>query len=332
MFTVELINGKNFQAEVNEPLLDAAARAGIRLNYSCKTGRCSSCKCRVISGKADTLQDAMGLDAQEKSEGWILSCISAATTNMVLEAEDLGDVCVPDAKTLPCRISQIDLLAPDVVRVFLRFPPTADFQFLAGQYVDVIGPGGIRRSYSLANADFLNRQLELHIRKVDGGAMSNYWFSQAKPNDLLRIHGPLGTFFLRDVQGTDLIFLATGTGIAPIKSMLASIDSMPASNRPRSIHIFWGGRTPDDFYIKPESAVGIQNWNFVLSREHPDWQGIRGYVQDAVLNSTIQLKQAMVYACGSDAMIQSAKRSLTNAGLPSKSFYSDAFVSSNNIN
>lgn len=332
MFTVELINGKKFQAEVNESLLDAAARAGIRLNYSCKTGRCSSCKCRVISGTTDTLQDATGLNAQEKSEGWILSCISSATTNMLLEAEDLGDVRVPEAKTLPCRISQIDFLAPDVVRVFLRFPPTADFQFLAGQYVDVIGPGGIRRSYSLANANFLDRQLELHIRKVNDGAMSDYWFNQAKPNDLLRIHGPLGTFFLRDVQDADLIFLATGTGIAPIKSMLGSISSMPPEHRPRSMQIFWGGRTPADFYIKPEDAPGTQNWNFVLSREHSDWQGIRGYVQDAVLNSKIQLTLATVYACGSDAMIQSAKYSLTKAGLSSKSFYSDAFVSSNNIN
>lgn len=332
MVSVELTNGKRFDAQEHESLLDAAARAGIHLSYSCKTGRCSSCKCRLISGTTEALHDAIGLGTQEKSEGWILSCVSAAATDIMLEAEDLGDLHIPDAKTLPCRISQIDFLAPDVVRVFLRFPPTADFQFLPGQYVDVIGPGSIRRSYSLANADFLNRQLELHIRKVNGGAMSNYWFSQAKPNDLLRIHGPLGTFFLRDVQGADLVFLATGTGIAPIKSMLASIGSIPASDHPRSIHIFWGGRTPDDFYIRPESAVGIQSCNFVLSREYPGWQGIRGYVQDAVLNSEIQLKQAMVYACGSDAMIQSAKQSLTKAGLPSKSFYSDAFVSSNNIN
>lgn len=332
MVSVELTNGKRFEAQKYESLLDAATRAGIHLNYSCKTGRCSSCKCRLISGTTEALHDAIGLSTQEKSEGWILSCVSAAATDIVLEAEDLGDLRILDAKTLPCRISQIDFLAPHVARVLLRFPPTADFQFIAGQYVDVIGPSGIRRSYSLANADFRDRQLELHIRKVEGGAMSSYWFSQAKPNDLLRIHGPLGTFFLRNAQSTDLIFLATGTGIAPIKSMLGSINSMPPENRPRSVHIFWGGRTPDDFYIKPENTLGIQNWNLVLSRENPGWQGTRGYVQDAVLNSTIQLKQAMVYACGSDAMIQSAKQSLTKAGLPSKSFYSDAFISSNNIN
>lgn len=332
MVSVELTNGKQFEAKAGESLLDAAARAGIHLNYSCKTGRCSSCKCRLISGVTEPLQEAMGLNAQEKSEGWILSCVSTAATDIVLETEDLGDFNVPEAKTLPCRISQIDFLAPDVARVLLRFPPKAEFQFLAGQYVDVIGPGGIRRSYSLANADFQERLLELHIRKIDGGAMSNYWFNQAQPNDLLRIHGPLGTFFLRETQGIDLVFLATGTGIAPVKSMLGAINSMPPENRPRSIQIFWGGRTPADFYITPESVPGTQHWTLALSREHPDWQGTRGYVQDAALNSQIRLKQATVYACGSDAMIQSAKQSLTKAGLSSKSFYSDAFVSSNNIN
>lgn len=332
MVFVKLTNGKRFEAQEHESLLTAAARSGIHLNYSCKTGRCSSCKCRLISGSTNALHDAMGLGIHEKSEGWILSCVSAAATDIVLEAEDLGDLRIPDAKILPCRISQIDFLTPDVVRVLLRFPHTADFQFLAGQYVDVIAPSGIRRSYSLANTDFQDRQLELHIRRVDGGAMSSYWFSQAKTNDLLRINGPLGTFFVRDAKNTDLIFLATGTGIAPVKSMLGSINNMPPERRPRSVQVFWGGRTPADFYIKPEHIPGIQQWSLVLSREHPGWQGARGYVQDAALNSNIQLEQATVYACGSDAMIQSSRELLTNAGLPSRSFYSDAFVSSKNIN
>lgn len=332
MVSIELTNGKRFDAKADESLLDAATRAGIQLNYSCKTGRCSTCKCKLISGEVAPLQESIGLSRQEQAEGWILSCISSATTNMVLEADDLGNLHIPKEITLPCRINQIDLLAPDVIRVLLRFPPLADFHFLPGQYVEVIGPSGIRRSYSLANLDFQKKQLELHIRKLNGGYMSNYWFSQAKLNDLLRIRGPLGTFCLRNSQGMNLIFLATGTGIAPVKSMLESIASMPKDTQPNSVHVLWGGRTTTDFYIKLENIPGIHQSTYVLSRPHPEWKGATGYVQDIILKNYFCLKQAIVYACGSETMITNAKKSLTNAGLSPKCFYSDAFVSSASLN
>ena len=106
-------------------------------------------------------------------------------TDLSLDVEDLGGFALPEAKTLPCRINCIDKQAPDVVRVVLRLPPTTHFSFIPGQYIDVIGPGGVRRSYSLANACVADKQLELHIRAVEGGAMSQYWFGQAKANDLL---------------------------------------------------------------------------------------------------------------------------------------------------
>ncbi|WP_198120627.1 2Fe-2S iron-sulfur cluster-binding protein [Massilia rhizosphaerae] len=328
MSLVTLSSGKSFQAPDGVSILDAAAQANIALPYSCKTGRCSTCKCKVLTGTTHALRPETGLSEQEHAEGWVLSCARAADTDLVLEVDDLGGIELPRPKMWPCRIKEIIHLAPDVVKVILRLPPTADFQFVPGQYIDVIGPNGIRRSYSLANSSFADKVLELHIRAVEGGAMSDYWFKQAKPNDLLRLNGPLGTFFLRETVDIDLVFLATGTGIAPVKSMLESMAQCQFDQRPRSITVLWGGRHAQDLYLDVDEIIGEFSYIPVQSRPANDWTGARGYVQDVLLDAKPDLTNAVVYACGSDAMIHSAKVRLVEAGLPDKRFYSDAFVSS----
>lgn len=328
MAAITLTSGKRFECPPETSILDAAAKAGITLPYSCKTGRCSSCKCKVVSGSTVCIHSETGLTTAEQAEGWVLSCVRGATTDLLLEAEDLGDLIIPKTKTLPCRISSIEKVAPDIVQVLLRLPPTAEFDFIAGQYIEVIGPNGIRRSYSLANSNQENKQLELHIKAVAGGAMSNYWFHQAKPNDLLRLHGPLGTFFLRDVAGLDLVFLATGTGIAPIKAIIESMAQLEENQKPRSTTVLWGNRNEHDLYVDFTKVPGTYRFIPVISRATEQWQGARGHVQHALLEHMPNLKNAAVHACGSEAMIQSAKAVLSAAGLPKNQFHSDAFVCS----
>ncbi len=328
MHYVLLSSGKTFKATSEISLLDAAAKSGISLPYSCKTGRCSACRCKVLRGETRVLHAEAGLSEQEKSEGWILSCVRSAETDIRLDVEDLDGLKLPVAKTWPCRISKLNHLASDVVQVFLRLPPTADFNFIPGQYVDIIGPNGVRRSYSLANASFANKLLELHIRAVENGVMSEYWFKHAKQNDLLRLNGPLGTFFLRQITGIDLIFLATGTGIAPVKAMLESINDLPADKMPKTVSVLWGGRYLKDLYLSASNMPSMCAYIPVLSRAADDWTGARGYVQDALVNTQLDLSNAAVYACGSDDMIHCAKVSLVKAGLLTKNFYSDAFVTS----
>ena len=160
--------------------------------------------------------------------------------------------------------------------------------------------------------------------------MSRYWFEEAKANDLLRLNGPLGTFFLRDVSGQDLVFLATGTGIAPIKGILEEMVFLEKASLPRSIGVYWGGRVCKDLYWEPTKLGLPIRYMPVLSRAAADWKGSRGYVQEAVLKSGINLEHATVYACGSSAMIGSARAQLVAAGLNERQFYSDAFVSSSN--
>ncbi|WP_082679715.1 FAD-binding oxidoreductase [Paucibacter sp. KCTC 42545] len=327
MYQVSTSSGRRYEARPGETLLDAALRQGVVLDYSCHTGRCSTCKGRVIAGSTIATHDELGLSAEERGQGFILTCVRQACSPIELEIDDLGDVVLPEAKTFPCRIQAIERLAPDVVRVMLRLPPTSVLNFLPGQYVDLIGNEGLRRSYSVANAPRVDNQIELHIRQVPDGAMSAYWFQQAKVNDLLRLRGPLGTFFLRGQEDKCLVLLATGTGIAPVKAILEGLASLPEHVQPRSITVYWGGRHRGDLYWQPPELPSLR-FVPVLSRAEDDWSGARGHVQNVLLSDKPNLQNTLVYACGSDAMIHSAQSQLRAAGLPERQFHSDAFVCS----
>jgi CDP-4-dehydro-6-deoxyglucose reductase len=332
MPTIRLANGTHFEAERGTSMLDAALSAGVVLEHSCRTGRCGSCKARRVHGTTAHLRAPQSLTDDELARGWILTCTDEATADVQLDIEDLGALVGIQTRVTPARIDTLEHLS-DVVKVTLRLPPKSPFRFLAGQYIDVTGPSGARRSYSIASAAASPERVELQIRRVDGGQLSAYWFEQAKPNDLLRFNGPLGTFFMRPVAGLDLIFLATGTGIAPIVSMLHQLRGMPQAECPRSVTLYWGGRELQDHYLDPTSLLEGLRYVPVVSRGDVSWHGARGHVQDVLIHDVAHgrappLAGAAVYACGSEAMIHGARNLLADNGLPPRSFHSDAFVSS----
>lgn len=328
MSTVHLANDKRFEAAGDVSILAAARSAGVVLEYSCATGRCGTCKARVVRGSTVSIGDDSGLHVDERRDGFVLTCTSAAASDLELDIEDVSELADIQVRTLPCRVDAIERVAPDVVQVRLRFPPNSALRYLAGQYVDVIGPGGTRRSYSIANAANASGKVDLQIREVEGGVLSGYWFSTCAANDLLRIEGPKGTFFLRDVAGLDLVLLATGTGIAPVKALLEDLAQRPAEARPRSTTLYWGGRVEKDHYWQP-AVEGVElRFVPVLSRAGDAWTGRRGHVHLALLQDRPDLANAVIYACGSQAMIDSAHAASLAAGLPARKFFSDAFVSS----
>lgn len=329
MAQITLADGARFAAEPGVTVLDAALAQGVILGHSCRTGRCGSCKARLVSGEVQLVRAAEALSTQEAQDGWILTCAHAAQGDLQLDIEALNALSGISIKTLPARIDHLEYLAPDVLRVVLRLPPTANFRFLAGQYIDVTSPGGVKRSYSLASDAAHTHKLELQIRRVDQGQFSAYWFEQAQFNDLLRFNGPLGTFFMRPLAGLDLVFLATGTGIAPIQAMLQQLTRLAEAERPASVTLYWGGRQAQDLYWDPLPEWPSLRYVPVLSRGDADWAGARGHVQDVMLASQPGLTNTVVYACGSEQMIHAAQQQLVAAGLPLKRFFFDAFVSSN---
>ena len=327
MISIVTTSGMSFPQLEQDTILNAAEKSGIALAYSCRRGRCSACKCKIISGDTVPLVDEVGLTQKEKDSGWILSCARSATSNLEIEIDDLGDVILPKPALFPCRVNSIDKVSKHVVRVGLRLPPSNNFKVLPGQYVDIVGPSGVRRSYSVAN-HVTDNTLEFHVGEVKEGCLSDYWFRKAKINDLLRLNGPLGTFFLRSIKEQDVVFLATGTGIAPIKAMIESVKLLAPEDRPNSLAVFWGGRTLDDLYFDPSTDHELLRYVPVLSRSDADWEGQKGYVQNAFLNENPELLNCVVYACGSDKMIRSSCEILLKSGLPEKNFFSDAFLPS----
>ncbi|MBL4833175.1 MAG: 2Fe-2S iron-sulfur cluster binding domain-containing protein [Pseudomonas sp.] len=325
---VILANEIRFDCQPDQTILDAARLQNIALEHSCRTGRCGVCKARVTSGNSVALKTEESLTKQEQDDGYILTCCRTAETQITLNVEDLGELGNVQVKTLPCRIDQIQKLSDDVIEITLRTPPTSKLEYLPGQYVDMIGSEGLRRSYSIANAPREDGKVSLQIRKVVDGLMSHYWFEEAKTNDLLRMEGPLGTFCLRKTNAKQLIMLATGTGIAPVKAILEQLASKPELNTFESIHVYWGGREAKDIYWRPDFPQLSIRFVPVLSHLS-EWQGRNGYVQEVAIEDGHEWKASVVYACGSDKMIHSAHEQLTAAGLNDKDFYSDAFVSSN---
>lgn len=327
MSLIALSNGTTFKCKSEQTLLEAALARGIALEHSCRTGRCGVCKAQVVEGATTPVKDEASLSEEELAAGFILTCCRTAATDVVLDIEDLGELGNVEIKTLPCRIDGLALLTADVIEVTLRTPPTSQLSYLPGQYIDVIGKEGLRRSYSIANAPRADGKLTLQIRRVQNGAMSRYWFEEARENDLLRLEGPLGTFALRPTDASQLVLLATGTGIAPIRAMLEQLVANRAVNTYRQVHVYWGARTAKDLYWTPDFPTLSVRYVPVLSRS-PASNTAHGYVQQAVLDDGISLTDSVVYACGSESMIAGARTSLIKAGLSPKNFHSDAFVSS----
>lgn len=325
MSTISTATGFSFENIEGISIVDSAIKAGLFFPYSCKNGRCKTCMCQLISGSTRLLNEEIGLSECEKKSGWILGCVRTPLSNLTISAPGVSKHPLPAVKTLPCRISKRELLSNDVIRIILRLPQDSYLHYYPGQYIDVI-KGDIRRSYSIANAPQQNGLIELNIKRIEGGQMSEYWFDKAKPNDLLRINGPLGTFFLKDFQEKNLIFLATGTGFAPIKAMLENLSQVKQNERPISIRVYWGGRSEADFYTTKPDIGFPYAFKRVLSRCVRNNKLI--YVQEACLAEVDEFTDTQVFACGSNSMIEDARSLFVKAGLDETDFYSDAFVCS----
>ena len=325
-YSVTLSDGKRFEVNSGETILEAAIKSGIHLEYSCKDGRCGVCMTKLVSGKTYELLKKNFLSKKDKQENKILTCCSGLESDILIDAEDLFYLSDIVTKVLPCKIDSINRLSKDVISVVLRLPPGSDFDYLAGQYISLFGPSGEKRSYSIASYNLKDKgKIELYIKLYEKGLFSEFFSNVAKVNDLMRLEGPLGTFFLRDHDVDNLIFLATGTGIAPIKGILESMKKNNLTKKFSQILVYYGTRYKEDIFFNYKDFVpsGVE-FKLILSKLGKDIK----YVQDAVLADFKSLENTCIYACGSSNMIQSAHDKFLEYNLDSKLFFSDSFLES----
>ena len=214
-------SGHTFEVEQGETVLAAALRQGFVLPYGCRNGACGSCKGRILEGSVEYgIYQEKALPPAEKAQGKALFCQAKPLSDLVLEARTIGAVKDIPIKTLPCRVQKMQRLADDVVLLYLKLPANERLQFLAGQYLEFLLRDGSRRSFSMANAPHDDELIQLHVRHVPGGQFTDHVFGKMKERDILRFEGPHGTFFLREDSDKPIVFIASGTGFAPIKSVI----------------------------------------------------------------------------------------------------------------
>ncbi|SFO34580.1 CDP-6-deoxy-delta-3,4-glucoseen reductase [Nitrosospira briensis] len=330
-------SGHVFFAQPGETVLQAALREGYSLPYGCRNGACGTCKGKIIQGKVDFgSHNESTLTEIEKQAGMALFCCAVPLSELVIECREIGAIKDIKIKTLPCRVQKLERVAPDVMVISLKLPANERLQFLAGQYIDILMKDGKRRSYSLANAPHDDELLQLHVRNYSGGAFAEHVFTRMKEKDILRFEGPLGTFFLREDSDKPIIFVASGTGFAPVKSILEHVFHGRNLHGYRQMVLYWGNRTSADLYMAELAGSWQQehdNFTFIpVLSEAPaadNWSGRAGLVHQAVLQDFDDLSGYQVYACGTPAMVEAAHRDFTRLrGLPEDEFFSDAFTTS----
>lgn len=331
-------SNRRFEAAADQPLLDAAQGAALNLPHSCKGGNCGACKARLMRGEIHYPNGPpLGLSAAEVADGLILLCQARARSDLVLETFELQSADTAKVKRLPCRIERAIPLSHDVMGLFLRLPLAEDFTFEAGQYIDILLPGGRRRSFSIASPPHDARPLELHIRRVVGGEFTDRLFHDDMRSALLTIEGPLGSFTYRSAAtgatpaampaARPMLLIGGGTGIAPLLSMLRH---MIENGMARDMRLFWGVRSEEDLYAHARlddlsRRATTLRYTPVLSEPKASWTGLTGWVHEAALRGIDDLEAVDVYAAGPPAMIAAIQREYAARGSATNGLYFDSF-------
>ena len=326
-FTVTLSpSGNTFEVEEGETILDAAIRQDIGLPYGCRNGFCGACIATLLSGEIkypDGEPDKL-LDASDDA---CLPCQAVPASDVELKVKEIQAAKEIEPRVMPVKVAKIDHLADDVVRLYLKLPDEQRLQFLAGQYLDFILEDGRRRAFSIANAPHDEDFIELHIRHVDGGVFTDWAFTQMKEKTILRIEAPLGSFTLDEDSDRPMLFIAGGTGFAPIKSQIEHAFHAGLS---RPMELYWGVRAQPDLYLPDlphQWEQAHDNFRFVpvLSEPAEGWEGRKGWVHEAVLEDHDNLADYDIYMAGPPVMVKAARDAFLARGVPEEQMHYDSF-------
>ena len=321
-------SGKHFRCEPGETVLEAARRANLALPYSCLAGVCGSCKATLVEGTCTYPRNPpTALNAAEQARHQVLLCQAVPASDLVIAAREVASVADIPRRLLTLKLVDKTLLSEDVVRLTWLTARGERLRRLAGQYVDALLPDGRRRAFSIANAPHEGDHIELHVRHVAGGGFTSYVFDELAPGDLLRVEGPLGTFVPREDSERPMLFVAGGTGFAPIKALVEHFRHLGAR---RDMTLYWGARTPADLYLRalPERWTRDDaSFRFVPVLSDAEHAGglRRGFVHEAVLEDHADLSGFDLYMSGPPTMVDAGRRAFVDAGLPEDRLFYDSF-------
>jgi CDP-4-dehydro-6-deoxyglucose reductase len=314
---------ESFEVDPGETVLAAAMRAKVKIPHACTLGGCGTCRVRLAEGAVMYPEFPMALSAEEAAQGYALACQARPTSDLVIGVERTP-LAEPQKQT--ALITDIAPYSAEVVHLSLVLPDVGDFVYRPGQHMNVLLPGGVQRSFSMASIPQANA-VDFHIRRIPGGHFTEGVLSRLQAGDELEVELPHGTFRYHDEDYRELVMVATGTGLSPIKCILESLmydkDCPPVA-------LYWGMRTEADLYLDAEIRTwGERLYDFryvpVLSRAGGGWAGRRGHVQQAVLEDIAELSEHSIYLCGSPTMISEAKKAFLAKNASVDHIYVDGF-------
>jgi len=219
---------------------------------------------------------------------------------------------------------KIDKLTPTVRNFHFEFPDQQRFDFEAGQFVMVEVPKDgktVRKPYSIASAPHWSDRIELCIKKVEGGYVSSYFFDLSE-GYVMPMEGPLGVFKLKEKLPQHLIFVATGTGIAPLRAQIHTLFHRGYTGK---ITLILGVRYENEVLFDDEFKKLVQdkpNFEYIPVVSRPkEWNGAKGYVQEQIRAHYPKPGGQEIYACGLVPMINSLKETLLELNYPKEALH-----------
>jgi len=312
--------GEAFDADDLESVLRSALIAGVKLPSDCRQGACGTCRIRLLEGTVEYDEEPMALSPEEMAEGFALACQARPTSDLAIA---LASTALAEPARHAAVVKGLRPFSRDVFHLELEVP---EADYLPGQYMKVHLGDGATKNFSMASPP-RGGTVDFHVRRIAGGRFTDAMLPALTAGDTLDVELPLGTFFLRRQDYRPLLMVATGTGIAPIKSILESLLDDPDCP---PVALYWGMRTAADLYLHDE----IQAWSGrlsefryvpVLSRADGVWTGRRGHVQQAVAEDFDDLSACAIYLCGSPDMIGEARKIFPARGASMAHCYADGF-------
>lgn len=314
----------HFEVQPGETVLDAALRHQVDLPHQCQLGGCGSCRVKLVQGSVGYEELPFGLTPEEELEGFALACQAQPESDLVISVEP--PMACAEAACMEATIAGLELLSPSVFHLKLTLPAGTAPVFRPGQYMDVLLEGGQHRSFSMASRP-AGSDIDFHVQRIAGGQFTEQRLGALKVGDRLAVKIPQGNFHYHAQDYRPILMVATGTGLAPLKSMLEALMDDPDCP---PVSLYWGARTQADLYLHDEIASWagrLYEFSFVpvLSRPDAGWNGRVGHVQQAVLADHADLSEHGIYLCGSPAMIADAKTAFATRSASFEHVYADSF-------
>ncbi|HVI88547.1 MAG TPA: benzoate 1,2-dioxygenase electron transfer component BenC [Dongiaceae bacterium] len=312
-----------------EVVADAAYRLGVNIPLDCRDGACGTCKAHCESGRyrmGDYIDEA--LSAEEAAAGDVLACQMRPESDCVVRINAASTACKVRDADCSGEIVKVEKLSATTIAVAFRLADTAAFGFLPGQYVKVAVPGSDQsRAYSFSSPSGAPEASFL-IRDVPNGLMSAYLREVARPGDAIRVKGPLGSFYLRDIK-RPVLMLAGGTGLAPFLAMLGTIAET-GSDHP--LHLIYGVTRDADLVMVEaleEYAGQIPAFTFTIcvadaASAYPQ----KGYVTTYIADKHLNEGDVDIYLCGPPPMVEAVRGYLRDRDVTPASFYFERFAPS----